>query len=100
MSKEDAQALHTLESTVKNNPNKPDKLRVVFDCSAKQNGVSLNDHLLRSPILLSNLIGVLLRFRQFPVAISADIERMYHQVKVPECDQSVFRFLWHQHGGP
>ena len=55
------------------NPNKPDKLRVVFDCAAKCNGVSLNDRVLQGPDLTNNLIGVLLRFREHEVAVMADV---------------------------
>ncbi|KAI2646413.1 Pro-Pol polyprotein [Labeo rohita] len=40
------------------NPKKPDKLRVVFDCSARCGGTSLNDHLLPGPVLINNLTGV------------------------------------------
>ena len=69
-------------------PRKPGKVRVVFDCAAKFLGVSLNDTLLQGPDLNNNLIGVLMRLRQEPVAVVADIESMFHQVRVdPEdCD--------------
>lgn len=62
------------------NPKKPDKTRVVFDCSAKFQGVSLNDKLLQGPDLTNNLIGVLTRFREEPIAMTADVEAMFMQV--------------------
>ncbi|XP_046651040.1 uncharacterized protein LOC124342113 [Daphnia pulicaria] len=80
------------------NPNKPNKIRVVFYCSAKFNNVCLNDFLLRGPVLLSNLTGVLLRSRQYLVAVSADIESMYHRVGVTPKDQSALRFVWRTPG--
>ena len=79
-------------------PQKPDKTRVVFDCSAKFQGTSLNNELLQGPDLTNSFIGVLTRFRQGSVAFMADIEAMFHQVRVPlkECD--VLRFLWWPNG--
>lgn len=45
-------------------PKKREKIRVVFDCSAKYNGESLNDHLLQGPDLTNTVVGVLNRFRK------------------------------------
>ncbi|KAK3745210.1 hypothetical protein QZH41_004249 [Actinostola sp. cb2023] len=75
-------------------PQKPNKVRVVFDCSAKWRGTSLNDQLLQGPDLTNSLVGVLTRFRQEPVALMADIEAMFYQVKVRPSDRNCLRFLW------
>ena len=76
------------------NPNKPDKVRVVFDAAAKFSNTSLNSNLLTGPDLLNNLVSVLLQFRVGKVAIMADIEQMFNQVKVYQHDQDALRFLW------
>ncbi|XP_076047302.1 uncharacterized protein LOC143028823 [Oratosquilla oratoria] len=68
---------------------KPGKVRVVFDCAAQKNGVSLNSQCLQGPDLNNKLIHVLLRFRQYHYAITADIEAMYHQVKIPISDREL-----------
>ena len=70
------------------------KFRVVFDCSARVNGESLNDKLLQGPDFTKNLVGVLLRFRQFPVAVVGDIKGMFSQVIVDKKDKDAPRFLW------
>ncbi len=74
------------------------KIRVVFDCSAKFQDQSLNDHLLQGPNLTNLLLGVLLRFRLEPVAFIGDIEAMFHQVHVIPEHQNFLRFLWWPHG--
>ena len=74
------------------------KLRVVFDCSAECQGVSLNEQLLQGPDFLNSLVGVLLRFRQEQVAIAADVEAMFHQVRVERQDQEALKFLWFRKG--
>ncbi|XP_069610796.1 uncharacterized protein [Ranitomeya imitator] len=77
-------------------PRKPNQIRVVFDSSAKHLGTSLNDVLLTGPNLTNNLVGVLLRFRKERVAITADIEQMFHCFIVQEDHRNFLRFLWHR----
>ncbi|KAL5011234.1 hypothetical protein ScPMuIL_011683 [Solemya velum] len=79
-------------------PKKPEKIRVVFDCSARYKGTALNEHLLQGPDLTNSLIGVLCRFREKPIAIMGDIERMFHQFKVNREDRNYLRFLWWKDG--
>ena len=45
-------------------------------------GTSLNNELLQGPNLAIPLLGVLLSFRQAQFAIMADIEGMFHKVRV------------------
>ena len=79
-------------------PKRPNKIRVVFDCSAQYESESLNKHLLQGPDLTNNLTGVLCRFRREPVALMCDIEAMFHQVKVTEEYRDFLRFLWWEDG--
>ncbi|KAI4902936.1 hypothetical protein NFI96_019343, partial [Prochilodus magdalenae] len=79
-------------------PKKPEKLRVVFDCSAKYKGTSLNEHLLPGPDMINNLTGVLIRFREHRIALMCDIEKMFHQFHVQENDRNYLRFLWWKNG--
>lgn len=74
------------------------KIRIVFDCSLKYRGVSLNDRLLKGPDLTNNLVGVLLRFRQEPVALQGDIEKMFYMVKIPEGQRDLLRLFWFPDG--
>ena len=75
-------------------PKKPNKLRIVFDCTAKYKGVSLNDAILSGPDLTNPLLHVLLRFRIHPIAVIGDTEEMFLQVRVPEADKDALRLLW------
>lgn len=74
------------------------KLRVVFDCTSSYQDRCLNSELLQGPDLTNTLVGVLLRFREEPVAVMADIESMFYQVNVPEYDADLLRFLWWPNG--
>ncbi|XP_050978835.1 uncharacterized protein LOC127173179 [Labeo rohita] len=74
------------------------KLRVVFDCGCTYKGTSLNSQLLQGPDFTNTLIGVLLRFREEPIAVMADINAMFHQVRVPHKHVNFLRFLWWPNG--
>ena len=73
---------------------KKNKIRVVFDCSARVKGTSLNDNLLSRPDPSNNLTGVLCRFRRYHYAVTCDVEKMFHQFVVSETDRDYLRFLW------
>ena len=75
-------------------PLKPAKVRVVYDCAATYKGTSLNQQLMSGPDQTSQLVGVLIRFRQEKIGLVADIEAMFHQVLVEPKDRDVLRFLW------
>ncbi|XP_071124293.1 uncharacterized protein [Mytilus edulis] len=47
---------------------------------------------------MNSLVGVIIRFRQDKVALAADIEAMFHQVRVREDDCDALRFLWWPNG--
>ncbi|XP_030836004.1 uncharacterized protein LOC115921870 [Strongylocentrotus purpuratus] len=70
------------------------KIRVVYDCAASFKGKSLNDNLLQGPDLTNSLVGVLTRFRQDRIAVMADIEAMFSQVKLLKEEKDLHRFLW------
>lgn len=59
------------------------KVRIVLDASAKShNGVSLNDLLHTGPNLQADIFLLLLNFRLFPIAVTADIKQMYLRIAV------------------
>ena len=71
------------------------KVRAVFDASAKSSsGISLNDILLVGPTVHPPLIDVLLRFRSYRVAITADVSKMYRAVELARNDKDLHRFVW------
>ncbi|XP_075253997.1 uncharacterized protein LOC142345651 [Convolutriloba macropyga] len=74
------------------NPNKPGKVRRVCNAASKYKEVCLNEKLLAGPDLLHELIGTLLRFREGPLALTADIDLMFLQVQVPEQGRNCLRF--------
>lgn len=78
------------------NPNKPTKLRIVFDAASKVNGLSLNDFLLTGPDLYSSLPEILMNFRIRAIAFVGDIKEMFLQILVAKADRSAQRLLWRE----
>lgn len=71
------------------------KVRIVFDASSKcGNEVSLNHCLIPGPNLNPSVLDLILRFRQFKYAFSADIEKAFLQISISETDRDVLRFLY------
>lgn len=77
-------------------PKKPGPIHVVCDTSVKYDGVSLSDVLMTGPDLNNTLLGVLTHFRKESVAVTADIQQMFHCFLVKEEDSNFLRFLWFQ----
>ena len=73
--------------------NKPGKITVVFECSAKYQGVCLNNYLLPGPDLTNKLFGVILRFWREQVTIQGDVKGMFHQVRIPNKHRNFLHFL-------
>ena len=72
----------------------------MFDASANFQQTSLNDHLLQGPDQNSSLYGVLCRFRENQVAVTGDIESMFHCFYVNPEDRNFLRFFWWEDNNP
>lgn len=71
------------------------KLRIVYDASARvADEPSLNDCLHKGPKFNQLILDILLRFRVFKYALTADLEKAFLQVSITEGDRDVLRFLW------
>ncbi len=64
------------------------KVRPVFDASARTStGFSLNDTLLTGPNLYPLILDIILQFRSHRIAYSADISKMYREIKLHKDDK-------------
>lgn len=70
------------------------RIRAVFDGTAKSSTGVFNDTLLVGPTLHPPLVDVLLRFRSYPVALTADISKMYRAVKLTDAETKVYIDLY------
>lgn len=73
------------------------KLRIVFDASFKSStGNSLNDLLKVGPTIQDDLTSLIIRWRKYPIAFTADLEKMYRQIMIHNLDQKYQRILWRE----
>ena len=70
------------------------KVSIFFDALAKGNGPSLNECLYKGPQLTPLIFDILLRFRTFVIALTADIEKAFLQISINPNDRDYLRFLW------
>ncbi|KAF0709228.1 Integrase catalytic domain-containing protein, partial [Aphis craccivora] len=71
------------------------KIRVVFDASAKcPSGMSLNNALCPGPKLQRDIVDILVRFRLFRHAFTADIRKMYRQILILPEFRTYQHILW------
>jgi len=63
-------------------------LRIVFDAKAKgRSGSSLNGAIKKGSNRLNGLFAILLRFRRFQYAFTADISEMFLRIRLTEADK-------------
>ena len=73
------------------------RTRVVFDASCQSdNGVSLNATLCVGPTVQQDLLSIVTRFRTHQVALTADIAKMYRQIRMDERDINLQWILWRE----
>ena len=70
------------------------KLRVVFAACKTTTGYSLNDCLLVGPKCQDDWFNILIEFRMFKIAMSADVAAMYRPVELSLDDCDLHRTLW------
>ncbi|XP_026325015.1 uncharacterized protein LOC113234002, partial [Hyposmocoma kahamanoa] len=73
------------------------KVRMVVDASCTDsNGISLNSELMAGPTLQPELRHLIMRWRCYPIALVADIVKMYRQIKVADEDVNFQRIFWRE----
>ncbi|XP_058448937.1 uncharacterized protein LOC131428894 [Malaya genurostris] len=70
------------------------KCRVVFDASAKVDGMSLNDAMKVGGLDQNSLISIVLRFRFPRYVLTTDVAKMYRQILVDKKHSPLQRVFW------
>ncbi|XP_045540617.1 uncharacterized protein LOC106708519 [Papilio machaon] len=95
--KNDSFAVYLPHHAVVRNDKTTTKVRVVFDAScAGSNGISLNNDLMVGPSLQPELRHIIMRWRCYRICLTADIIKMYRQVKVANEDADFQRIYWRE----
>ena len=68
------------------------KLCIVYDASARADGLSLNNCLSTGPKFGQNIMDIVLWFRVHNIALAADIEKVFLMISVSETDRDVLGF--------
>ncbi|XP_064459094.1 uncharacterized protein LOC135369435 [Ornithodoros turicata] len=72
------------------------KVRIVFDASSKSPGcISRNEALHAGPNLNPDVLQLLLQFRTYEVALTADVEKAFLQIQLDPSDRDCLRFFWY-----
>ena len=75
------------------------KIRITLNAACTgPNGVSLNHCMETGPNLIPELVGILIRFRRWPVVLVADVTKAFLQILVHPEDRDVHRFLREENG--
>lgn len=70
-------------------------LRVVFNASAKtSSGLSLNDLMYSGPYLQKDLFSLILKWRRYKFAYTADLEKMFRQILCHKDDLKYQKIVW------
>ena len=68
-------------------------IRNVMNASKEdKNGLSLNKCQYAGPNLLPEVIGLLLQFRDNPIAVMVDISKMFFRITIPDEQKDLHRF--------
>lgn len=73
------------------------KLRTVYNASQKTtNGMGLNEQLAIGKISQASILDLILKGRQYKIAIIGDIEKMYKMIKLDKEQQHLQMILWRE----
>lgn len=91
---EPGQVYYLLHHAVIRRDKQTTKVHVVYDSFSSAVGPSLNNYLHTGPKYNQRILEILIRFRTYPVAVVADIEKAFLMISVDPRDRDFLRFLW------